>query len=80
MRANTTGAALIRAGAPAGWAVADKTGTGGYATRNDIAVVWPPGRAPIVLAIMSSRQAEHAEHDDRLIAQAAKLALDAFRS
>ena len=80
MRANKTGATVIRAGTPAGWAVADKTGTGEYATRNDIAVVWPPGRAPIVLAIMSSRQAETAEHDDRLIAQAAKLALDAFRS
>ncbi|EOD69902.1 class A beta-lactamase [Amycolatopsis vancoresmycina] len=79
MRANTTGAALIRAGAPAGWAVADKTGTGSYATRNDIAVVWPPGRAPIVLVVMSSRQGKDAGHDDRLLAQAAKLALDAFR-
>ncbi|MDQ7802942.1 class A beta-lactamase [Amycolatopsis sp. A133] len=79
MRANKTGAALIRAGAPAGWVVGDKTGTGEYATRNDIAVVWPPGRAPIVLVVMSSRQAENAEHDDRLIAQAAKLVLDALR-
>jgi len=79
MRANKTGATVIRAGTPAGWAVADKTGTGEYATRNDIAVVWPPGRAPIVLAIMSSRQAENAEHDDRLIAQAAKLALGTFQ-
>ncbi len=79
MRANKTGATVIRAGTPVGWAVADKTGTGEYATRNDIAVVWPPGRAPIVLAVMSSRQAENAEHDDRLIAQAAKLVLDAYR-
>ncbi|WP_370444818.1 class A beta-lactamase [Amycolatopsis sp. CA-128772] len=79
MRANTTGAALIRAGAPAGWAVADKTGTGSYATRNDIAVVWPPGRAPIVLVVMSSRPAKDADHDDRLIAQAAKLVLDALQ-
>jgi beta-lactamase class A len=79
MRANTTGAALIRAGAPAGWTVADKTGTGSYATRNDIAVVWPPGRAPIVLVVMSARRTENAEHDDRLIAQAAKLVLDALR-
>ncbi|WP_410594908.1 class A beta-lactamase [Amycolatopsis sp. lyj-23] len=78
MRANTTGAALIRAGAPAGWAVADKTGTGSYATRNDIAVVWPPGRAPIVVIVMSSRPGQDAEHDDRLIAQAAKLVFDAL--
>ncbi|WP_206797453.1 class A beta-lactamase [Amycolatopsis sp. MtRt-6] len=80
MRANKTGANVIRAGTPAGWAVADKTGTGEYATRNDIAVVWPPGRAPIVLAIMSSRQAENAEHDDRLLAQAAKLVFDALKA
>ncbi len=79
MRANTTGGALIRAGAPAGWAVADKTGTGSYATRNDIAVVWPPGRAPIVLVVLSDRKTQDAKPDDRLIAGAAKLALDALR-
>ncbi len=33
-----------------GWSVADKTGTGDYGTMNDIAVVWPPDRAPIVVA------------------------------
>ncbi|WP_410171898.1 class A beta-lactamase [Amycolatopsis heterodermiae] len=79
MKANTTGGALIRAGAPAGWAVADKTGTGSYATRNDIAVVWPPGRAPIVLVVLSDRKTEDAKHDDRLIAAAAQLALGTFR-
>ncbi|SEF37894.1 beta-lactamase class A [Amycolatopsis pretoriensis] len=79
MRANLTGAALIRAGAPEGWAVADKTGTGEYATRNDIAVVWPPGRAPIVLVVMSDKKTEHADHDDRLIAAAAKLAFSALQ-
>ncbi|MFG1647446.1 class A beta-lactamase [Amycolatopsis sp. NPDC049252] len=79
MKANTTGGALIRAGAPAGWAVADKTGTGSYATRNDIAIVWPPGRAPIVLVVLSDRKAEDAKPDDRLIAAAAQLALGAFR-
>ncbi|MCR6482009.1 class A beta-lactamase [Amycolatopsis sp. OK19-0408] len=79
MRANLTGATVIRAGAPAGWAVADKTGTGEYATRNDIAVVWPPGRAPIVLVVMSDKKTANAKADDRLIAQAAKLALDSLR-
>ncbi|NBH09586.1 class A beta-lactamase [Amycolatopsis sp. SID8362] len=79
MRANRTGDALIRAGTPAGWTVADKTGTGAYATRNDIAVVWPPGRAPIVLVVLSDRKTADADHDDRLIAQAAKLTLDTYR-
>lgn len=72
LRNNKTGDELIRAGVPAGWVVGDKTGTGGYGTRNDIAVVWPSGRAPIVLAVMSSRGEKNATRDDRLIAEATK--------
>ncbi len=70
MRASTTGGNLIRAGVPDGWQVADKTGTADYATRNDIAVVWPPNRAPIVLAVLSDRPQKDAKADDKLIAQA----------
>lgn len=80
LRANTTGDDLIRAAAPAGWEVGDKTGTGAtYGARNDIAVLWPPEREPIVLAIMSNRRDPDAEPDDRLIARAAALALRALR-
>jgi len=48
-----TGLRRIRAGLPAGWVAGDKTGTGyresiGNKT-NDIAIVWPPGRAPIIV-------------------------------
>ena len=35
---------------PAGWVAADKTGSGGYGTDNLVAVVWPPRRAPLVVA------------------------------
>ncbi|PEW23525.1 class A beta-lactamase, partial [Bacillus cereus] len=38
MKRNTTGDNLIRAGVPGGWEVADKTGSGFYGTRNDIAI------------------------------------------
>ncbi|WP_435830274.1 class A beta-lactamase [Micromonospora echinospora] len=78
LRRNTTGDALIRAGVPAGWTVGDKTGTAAYGTRNDIAVLWPPEGAPIVLAVLSSRAAEDAEHDDALIAEATRVTLDAL--
>ena len=79
LRTSTTGAALIRAGVPEGWTVGDKTGTGAtYGARNDIAVVWPPGRAPVVLAIMTTRPEPDAEHDDRLIARAASAAVGAL--
>ncbi|MEC5258453.1 class A beta-lactamase [Bacillus amyloliquefaciens] len=76
MRGNATGDELIRAGAPAGWEVGDKSGAGSYGTRNDIAIVWPPDRAPIVLAILSKRFTKDAEYDNALIAEAAKVALD----
>ncbi|RKF24082.1 class A beta-lactamase [Micromonospora globbae] len=73
MERNATGAgaARIRAGVPRGWTVADKTGTGDYGTLNDIGVVWPPGAAPLVIAIMSSRAERDAAYDQALIAEAA---------
>lgn len=47
--ANRTGDTRLRAGLPAGWRVGDRTGAGENGTTNDIAVIWPPGRAPILL-------------------------------
>ena len=79
LRTNTTGDALIRAGVPDGWKVGDKTGTGAtYGARNDIAVLWPPDREPIVLAIMTNRPERDAEHDDALLARAASAAVTAL--
>ncbi|MEV0156475.1 class A beta-lactamase [Micromonospora sp. NPDC050686] len=79
LKGSTTGAGLIRAGVPAGWQVADKSGTGGYGTRNDIAVVWPPNAAPIVLAVLSTHAGRDAEPDDALVARAAEVTLAALR-
>ena len=77
---NTTGGPYIRAGVPSGWKVGDKTGNGGYGTRNDIAIAWPPGGgAPVDLAIQSDRGVKDAPSDDALIADATKAALAALR-
>ncbi|MFA9457720.1 class A beta-lactamase [Halalkalibacter sp. AB-rgal2] len=78
LKGNTTGDSLIRAGVPEGWEVGDKTGAGGYGTRNDIAIVWPPNREPIIIAIMSSRSEENASFNDELIAKATKVIAQAF--
>ena len=48
--ASRTGDARLRAGVPKTWRVGDKTGTGSNNATNDIAVLWPPGRAPILVA------------------------------
>ncbi|QNE74913.1 class A beta-lactamase [Streptomyces finlayi] len=72
LRSSTTGTTLIRAGVPEDWVVGGRAGAGSaYGVRNDIAVVWPPGRAPVVMAIMSNGRSEDAAYDDRLIARAA---------
>lgn len=79
MKGNTTGDKLIRAGAPKGWEVGDKSGAGSYGTRNDIAIVWPPNREPIIIAILSSRDTKDATYNDELIARAAKLVFKALK-
>jgi beta-lactamase class A len=79
MRANTTGDAVIRAGVPSSWQVADKTGTADYGTRNDIAVIWPPQRAPIVMVILSDLPGQHDTPDDKLIAKAAAIVARDFQ-
>ncbi|MQY18920.1 class A beta-lactamase [Nocardia macrotermitis] len=78
LRTNTTGTGLIRAGVPADWVVGDKTGNGDYGTRNDIAVLWPPHRAPIVLAVMSTRHNHDDSFDNALVAQATNAAVTAL--
>jgi beta-lactamase class A len=79
LRGNTTGDATIRAGVPDTWTVGDKTGSASYGTRNDIAVLWPPTGAPIVLAVLSTHDRVDAATDDRLIAEAAAVVTGTLR-
>lgn len=48
---NKTGDTRLRAGLPGGWRVGDKTGTGERGTTNDVGIIWPPERAPILVSI-----------------------------
>ncbi|BAM89568.1 putative beta-lactamase [Bradyrhizobium oligotrophicum S58] len=57
-----TGGARLRAGLPAEWRVGDKTGTGEHGSANDVAVIWPSGRAPV---IVTSYLTETKAGDDR---------------
>ncbi len=75
---NTTGAKRIRAAALAGWQVGDKTGSGDYGTANDIALLWPPQRPPIVVAVYSTQDDAGAKWNDDVIAAAARIVVEAF--
>ena len=77
MRGTTTGDQRIRAGMPPGWVVGNKTGTSGsgsYGSAIDVGVIWPPGRAPLVLAVFTTRHAAQAPALEAPIAQAARIA------
>ncbi|MGY4709905.1 class A beta-lactamase [Mycolicibacterium sp. CBM1] len=58
MRANTTSS--MRAGLPAGWTTADKTGSGGYASTNDVGIAFGPNGESVLLAIMTRTQSNDA--------------------
>ena len=76
MFASPTGAARIKAGVPAGWRVAHKTGTGGYGPTNDIGILYPPTGAPVIVAAYyHATSTSSAAANEAVIAQATRLAL-----
>ena len=75
MRGNQTSS--LRAGLPAGWTSADKTGGGAYGSTNDVGVVYGPDGRRALLSIMTrSRTDDPDAHDLRsLVAEVTKLVL-----
>jgi beta-lactamase class A len=77
---NTTGSARIKAGIPSDWKIGDKTGGGSYGTANDIAVVWPPQRAPLVVAIYTTRRQKEAKARNDIVVSTARVVADWFKA
>ncbi|MFF5014721.1 class A beta-lactamase [Streptomyces sp. NPDC001165] len=73
LKGNTTSAKRFGAGLPQGWVLGDKTGTGDYATANDIGVAWTTRGTPIVLAVLSTKATKDAPVDDALVADTARV-------
>jgi beta-lactamase class A len=71
---NKTGDKRLRAGVPPGWRVGDKTGSGGNNTTNDVAVIWPPGRAPIVVAAYYAEARASEDERNAVLAEVGRLA------
>ncbi len=68
----------LRAGLPEGWRAGDKPGTGGNGAYNDVAIVMPPRRQPIVIACYMS--GSEAPNDEKAAAHAdiARIIVEAF--
>jgi len=73
-RTSTTGVNRLRAGLPAAWQWADKTGTNlpRYGGVNDIGIAVPPGRKPILMTAYT----EHA--DEKTVAAIGRILADAL--
>jgi beta-lactamase class A len=76
LRHNETGALMIRAGVPKTWNVGDKTGRCGNGATNDVAIIGPPGRAPIVVAIYSIGSRSSADDRAAIVAEAARVVVE----
>ena len=73
---NETGTLMIRAGVPKTWTVGDKTGRCGNGATNDVAIIRPPGRAPIVVAIYSIGSTSSADDHASTLAEVARATLE----
>lgn len=79
LKGNQVGNARIRAGVPAGWVVADKTGTGFYdGGMGDVGIIWPPHHKPIVLAIYYVKNQKNAPKQQAIIAAVTRIVLKAL--
>ncbi|MGW5104580.1 class A beta-lactamase [Streptomyces sp. NPDC004100] len=73
LKGNTTSAKRFRAGLPEGWTLADKTGTGSYASAHDLGVAWTTRGTPVVLAVLTTKAERDAPVDETLIERTARL-------
>ena len=76
LAANETGGARLRAKLPKDWGVGDKTGTGDHGTANDVAIFWPPGRGPILVAVYLTGTAGDAARNNAAIANVGALVVE----
>ena len=78
LRHSETGALMIRAGVPKTWNVGDKTGRCGNGATNDVAIIRPPGRAPIVIAVYTIGSTSAADDRAATLAEAARAGVESL--
>jgi beta-lactamase class A len=76
---NETGALMIRAAVPQTWSVGDKTGRCANGATNDIAILRPAVRAPILIAIYCIGSTAPGDDRAAAIAEAARAVLEFLR-
>jgi beta-lactamase class A len=53
---------------PSGWRIGEKTGSGERGTANDVGIIWPPGRAPMLVAVYLTQSPQSSDEKNAVIA------------
>lgn len=73
LTASKTGAKRLRAGLPADWRVGDKTGTGSNGAANDIAAIWRPALASLIVCVYFTESTITDEARNTVIAEVGRI-------
>ena len=68
----------LRAGLPPSWRIGDKTGTGDRGSTNAVAIIWPPGRAPLIATVYYTGSSAPWTRATRSIRRSARLIAETF--
>jgi beta-lactamase class A len=74
LKATVTGPDRLRRFLPEGWIIGHKTGTGEDGPTNDIAVLWPPGRAALVVTVYYDRKGRTMKENATVLAEVGRIA------
>ena len=77
-QACTTGRNRLRAGLPAAWNPGDKTGTRENGAAGDVAIAFPPGRAPVFVAAYFSESSAALDARVAAFAEIGRVVTDTF--
>lgn len=78
LESSPTGKMRLRAGLPPWWRVGDKTGSGLDNATNDLAIVFPPGRPPLIMVVYYTGSREDKPARDAVLAEVARLVVAEF--
>ena len=73
LESNRVADSLFRAAVPDTWVVGDRTGAGGYGSRSITALIWPPGRKPVIAALYITESTASFEARNDAIAEVGRL-------
>jgi beta-lactamase class A len=76
---NKTGDTRLRALLPEGYRVGDKTGAGEHGTTNDVGIIWPPDRQPVIVSLYLTETTASAEQRNAALAAVGRAIADAIK-